>query len=82
MRSAPTRAGAEVDWHGALAGAPPSNVLAFSLRDESTGAAVYVALNPYPAPVQVALPGASGPGSLWRLVVDTSKLPPQVRLAS
>jgi hypothetical protein len=67
-------AGTDVDWQGAAAGLPPSNVIAFSVRDAGSRV-LYVAFNPYLEPVSVALPGA-GPSGIWRLVVDTSRLPP------
>ncbi|KAL6759536.1 hypothetical protein V8C86DRAFT_1289639 [Haematococcus lacustris] len=67
--------GAEVDWHNAAQGVAPSNLIAFTLRD-SGERALYVAFNPYPHHVSVALPGPAAAGA-WRLVVDTSRLPPE-----
>lgn len=63
-----------MDWQGVALGAAPSSVIAFSLRDSSSRV-IYVAMNPYAEAVNIALPGP-GPSGIWRLVVDTSRLPP------
>jgi hypothetical protein len=70
-------AGAEVDWAGQLEGVAPTNVLAVTLRDPASAAAMFIALNPYPREVAVSLPLAGPVGVVWRRVCDTALLPPE-----
>jgi len=67
--------GGTVDWQNTQGGAVPSNVIAFSVAEVS-GKGMFCVFNPYNEPVTVALPGPEG-GGQWRLVVDTSRMPPE-----